>query len=109
MIGIPVEVGHLERVEFRHEACERADRNAGKIDAPELDLLDHRFFLAELGAGIHLDDDAAIRALLDKARELLIAQFRGIALRMGLGEPQHNRLCLGEQHCRDENEQQDKN
>ena len=60
------DVGHLQLGE---ELPHAADRGVGELERVELDLLDQLAEAAELGGGVDLDRDPALRAVLEKCLE----------------------------------------
>ena len=88
VVAAAVEVGQLQYVELGHAVAQRHDRDAGKIQPAELQLLDDRGLVARDRVGVDVDDDAPAGAFLHQLGKALGAQGGGVVggLVFGVGE-----------------------
>ena len=87
MVGVLIQIRHLDRVQRRHIAGHRRSGHARERDVAQLQCFDRAgFFAVELTAGIHFHFDAAFGPLFDQTSEFLIRQRGRVALGVNLAQ-----------------------
>jgi hypothetical protein len=86
--------GHVEDVELVDDGADRADRDAGELQRPDLGLLDHLLLAAELHRREHLDREPAGGRGLQLLAHALDRLDGGVAEHVHVGGLQHL-LLLG--------------
>src|ERR671912_2238960 len=82
------QVRQVEHVELRHERAEERVPGEPHVEGAETQVLQDARIVAERAAGMHLDLNLAVRALLDGFGEKLRREVMRVARRQGVGHLQ---------------------
>ena len=89
LAGILIEERQLQHVQGRHVFCQLAQRDTGKVDAAELDLLDDAHLRPQLSLAVHGHLHPASGLLFQQVSKGQSRLRGGVILRLVLGVAQH--------------------